>query len=98
MAGTSPRPAARIVISLIAPKDSRPKTKRPGISPGAPAIWMMFRSAAVAEQPQQHEEQVDEVEIERQRTHHRLAAGDGAIVHHAVHFLDLLRVVGGQTD
>jgi hypothetical protein len=36
---------------------------------------MMSKSAAVAEQPQQHHEHVDEVEIERQRAHHRLAAG-----------------------
>ena len=38
------------------------------------------RSASVAEEAQQHQEQVDEVEIEPQRTHHRFAAGDGAVV------------------
>ena len=39
-----------------------------------------LRSAAVAEQPQQHQEEVDEVEIEPQRAHDRLPAGDGAVV------------------
>ena len=58
----------------------------------------LLRSAAVAEQPQQHQEQVDEVEIEPQRAHDRLAAGDGAVVHRAVHLLDVLRVVGGEPD
>ena len=58
----------------------------------------LLRSAAVAEQPQQHQEQVDEVEIEPQRAHDRLAAGDGTVVHRAVHLLDVLRVVGGEPD
>jgi hypothetical protein len=41
-------------------------------------------------------EEVDEVEIEPQRAHDRLAAGDGAVVHRAVHLFDVLRVVGGE--
>src|SRR4029077_10196664 len=53
-------------------------------------------STAVAEQPQQHHEHVDEVEVERQRAHHCLAAGDGAVVLDIIHFLDLLGVPGGQ--
>ncbi len=54
--------------------------------------------APIAEQTQHHQEQVDEVEIEPQRPHDGLAAGDGAVVHRAVQFFDVLRVVGGETD
>src|ERR1700687_1985661 len=53
-----------------------------------------WASAAVAEQPQQHHEHVDEVEIERQRAHHCLAARPGAVLLGIEHFLDLLGVPG----
>src|SRR6516164_4897041 len=61
----------------------------------SPAIraWL---SAAVTHQLKQAREQVDEVEIEAQRAHDRLAAGHRTIIGHAVHFLDLLRVPGGE--
>ena len=52
--------------------------------------------SAIADQAQQHEEQVDEVEIERQRAHHGLAASRVHIVRRVVHLLDLLGVPGGQ--
>src|SRR6516165_12071523 len=52
--------------------------------------------AAIAEQPQQHQEQVDEVEIESERAHYGLAAADRAVVHRIVHFLDRLSVIGGE--
>jgi hypothetical protein len=42
-------------------------------------VKIAWASAAVAERPQQHHEHVDEVEIGRQRAHHRLAAGHGAV-------------------
>src|SRR5262245_17718905 len=60
------------------------------------ATSAILRSAPVAEQPQQHHEQVDEVEIERQRTHHGLAASDRSVVHGIIHLLDLLRIPGGE--
>src|ERR1700756_2205046 len=63
---------------------------------GAFRIRLLSRSAAVAEYAQQHEEQVDEVEVEPQRAHDRLAAGDRAVIVHVVHFLDRLRVPGGE--
>src|SRR6516165_1020876 len=53
-------------------------------------------SAAVTHQLNQAREQVDEVKIEAQRAHDSLAAGHRPIIGHAVHFLDLLRVPGGE--
>jgi hypothetical protein len=49
--------------------------------------------AAIAEDAQQHQEQIDEIEIEPQRTHHRLATGNAAIIIDVVHLLDALRIV-----
>src|SRR5215813_10210741 len=70
--------------------------KTPGPKPGRSLQSVCWRLAAVAEEAQQEQEQVDEVEIERKSAHHGLAAGDGAVIVHAVHLLDLLRVPGGQ--
>jgi hypothetical protein len=84
-------------IISAAHRSCAPQKKTPQDEPGA-LKKSLLRSAAVAEQPQQHQEQVDEVEIEPQRAHDRLAAGDGAVVHRAVHLLDVLRVVGGEPD
>jgi CO/xanthine dehydrogenase Mo-binding subunit len=53
-------------------------------------------SATIAEEAQQEYEDVDEVEIERKRAHYRFAADDRAVLHRVVHFLDTLRVPGGQ--
>src|ERR1700733_4330323 len=81
--------------SLIANRPT--KTKRPGNRSGAPSS-LLCSLAAVAEQAQQHEEQIDEVEIKPQRPHYCLAAGDGAVVVDVIHFLDALRVIGGQAN
>src|SRR5580704_13428057 len=53
-------------------------------------------STAIAEEAQHEQEQVDEVEIERQCPHHRLAADDGTILLRIVHLLDPLRVPRGE--
>src|SRR5262245_56586294 len=75
----------------------RPNARRPGVSPGRRNSNLPCgRSATVAEEAQQEQEQVDEVEIERERAHHRLAAHDGAVFHRVVHLLDPLGVPGGQ--
>jgi hypothetical protein len=55
----------------------RRNARRPG---GVQRFKMGWASAAAPKQPQQHHEQVDEVEVERQRAHHHLAAGDGAVI------------------
>src|SRR3954467_10035741 len=60
-------------------------------------LLAMLMSAPVAEQAQHHQEQVDEVEVERERAHHSLAATDGAVIVRAVHLLDPLRVPSGQS-
>src|SRR3546814_21091743 len=54
------------------------------------------RLAAVAHEAQQEEEEVDEVEIERQRAHHHRLADHLRSLDVEVHALDLLRVVHGQ--
>src|SRR3984957_16120289 len=53
---------------------------------------------ALAEQLQQHHEKIDEVEIKRQRTHHRLLVCNFSAVRLEIHLLDTLGVVGGETD
>src|SRR5688500_15226158 len=75
------------------------KEKAPAVTPGPCRCGSLLepsRLAAVAEELEQHHEQVDEVEIEPERSHHRLAAGDRAVVARIVRLLDLLRVVGRQ--
>src|SRR5664279_90972 len=84
----------------ISPAMKAPKTKRRGDEP-APLYYPdpdgpRQLVAVGAEQAKQHQEKVDEVEVERQRAHHRLAAGNRAVVVGRVHRLDLLRVVGGK--
>src|SRR3984885_3665976 len=53
---------------------------------------------ALAEQLQQHHEKIDEVEVERQRTLHRLLVSDFSAVRLEIHLLDTLGVVGGKAD
>src|ERR1700719_3917650 len=53
---------------------------------------------ALAEQLQQHHEKIDEIEVERQRTHHRLLVSDFSAVRLEIHLLDTLGVVGGKAD
>src|SRR6266498_686055 len=78
------------------PPKRLPKTKAPRTSRGASSHEHLGPSAPIARQAQQHQEQVDEVEIERQRPHHHFAAADGAVVHGVVHLLDLLGIPRGQ--
>ena len=52
--------------------------------------------ASAARQAQHHHEQVDEVEVERQRAHHCLAAGRSGVIAGVVHPLDPLGIVGRQ--
>ena len=73
-----------------------PKTNAPAFGRGAVVQSVPVRSAAVAEEAQHEQEQVDEVEVERERTHHRLAGRDRAVLVHVIHLLDLLGVPGGQ--
>ena len=63
-------------------KRKTPRLCRPG---RAGLQSMLAASAAVADQAQQHQKQVDEVEIERQRAHHRLASGRLAVVGGVIH-------------
>ncbi len=65
---------------------------------GLSTFMMERRLFAVAEQLQQHQEHVDEVEVETQSAHHGLLGGNFTRVALVVHFLDLLRVVGGQAS
>jgi hypothetical protein len=54
--------------------------------------------AALADELQQHHEQVDEVEIERQRTHQRLLGQHVTRIGFQVDLLDALRVPGGEAS
>src|SRR6516164_6239986 len=109
MAAMSRRPAGRMgtsvmVSSLVVANDETrgrdaalQKKSAPAVGPGRSNSQLRcWASAAVAEEAQQEQEQVDEVEIERQRAHHGLAGGDGAVVHHVIHVLDLLGVPSGE--
>ncbi len=53
---------------------------------------------AIAEQAQQHQEQVDEIEVEAKGAHKRLFAHDFAAIAFKIHFLDLLGVIGCEAD
>src|SRR3984957_14334064 len=53
---------------------------------------------ALAEQLQQQHEKIDEIEVERKRTHHRLLVSDFSAVRLEIHLLDSLGVVGGKAD
>src|SRR5436190_11486483 len=68
------------------------KQNAPAMSRGAAIQSRWSASAAIAEQAQHEQEQVDEVEIERQGAHDSLAADDGPVLHRVVHLLDLLGV------
>src|SRR5690606_23905087 len=57
-----------------------------------------IRLFAVAHKLQQEHEHVDEVEIETQRAHHNLTAVGFRTIAFVIHFLDRLRVIGGQTS
>src|SRR5436190_10803501 len=70
--------------------------KAPAKWPGHANANCAWGLAAIAEKAQHEQEKVDEVEIERQRAHHGLAAYDGAVLLRYIHFLDLLGVPGGE--
>src|SRR4051812_43258589 len=76
-------PASSVVCAL---------KKSPGQPAGAQDANCAWASAAIAEKAQHEQEQVDEVEIERQRAHHGFAAYNGAVFLRNIHFLDLLGV------
>src|SRR5579871_6368653 len=98
MAATSAGATGRILISVMGTDQSLGQNNEtPRVWPGAFGLnrWLPA-SAAVAHEAQQEQEQVDEVEIERQGAHHRLPAGDSAVIHRAVHLLDPLRVPCGE--
>ena len=81
----SPGCCARSTAACAWSKPDHPVKKEKGPGAGRRGLVLLrlmlgLRLAAVAEQLQQHHEQVDEVEIEPERAHHRLAAGDGAVV------------------
>src|SRR5260370_34717550 len=88
---------------MIPPR--HPKTQPKIGRARGPAGWRVvpFRNsgfgsvAARAEQLHQHHEQVDKVEVETQRPHDRLLAGDLGTVALVIHLLDLLRIPRGQT-
>src|SRR3954447_4033830 len=50
----------------------------------------------LAEQLEQHHEEVDEVEVQRERPHHRFLAGQLLRIRFQIHGLDALRIVGGE--
>jgi hypothetical protein len=60
----------------------------------------LFKSIlpALAKQLQQHHEEIDEVEIQRQRTDNGLLPCDFSRVRLKIHLLDTLRFVCGQAD
>src|SRR4051812_37733500 len=68
----------------------------PAMSRGAELRFRSDTSAAIAEEAQHEQEQVDEVEVERERAHDGLAADGGAVLLRVEHFLDLLRIPGGE--
>src|SRR5262249_43766217 len=87
----------RIARPWSAVRLRRANATAPRLIAGAPEFQSPCgRSATVAEEAQQEQEQVDEVEIERERAHHRLAAHDSAVLHRVIHLLDPLGVPGGQ--
>src|SRR5580700_9328177 len=97
MAPMSAGTAARMAISLMGGGgNGYPKTTAPRRSGRGAYPCGSDHSAAITEQLEQHREHVDEIQIERQRAHDGLAARDGAVVVHIVHFLDPLRVPGGE--
>src|SRR6185295_13028815 len=54
--------------------------------------------ASSSHQTQQHHEKVDEVEVERKRAHHGLAARRSSVIAAVVHALDPLGIVGREAS
>ncbi len=72
--------------------------KKPRIAPGLFLSKNYFLLAAFAEEAKQHDEQVDEVEIEPKRAHDRSLARDLAAHAYRVALFDLLCVIGGKAS
>ena len=60
------------------------------------AILKPHSLAPPSHQTQQHHEKVDEVEVERKRAHHGLAARQSGVIAAVVHPLDPLGIVGRE--
>jgi hypothetical protein len=58
--------------------------------------YLLVTLASAAHQAQHCHEQVDEVQVERQRAHHGLAAGRNGVIAAIVHPLDPLGIVGRE--
>src|SRR3954468_24632687 len=66
---------------------------RPGVSTGPFLFPVGYRLTAVAHEAQQEQEDVQEIEIERQGAHDGGLAGHrGIAAHHVIGVLDLLRI------
>src|SRR3979409_2424818 len=77
---------------------TRPSTIRKRAIAISPSRVLASILPALTEQLKQHHEQINEVEIERQRTKHCLLICDFSRVRFKIHLLDALRVVCGQAD
>src|SRR5260370_32335683 len=95
IAATSAAAAGRIKSSGMASPREAPKTTAPRPWPGR-LHASLGPSAPIARQAQQHQEQVDEVEIERKRPHDHFAARHRAVAHALEHLLDLWGIPGGE--
>src|SRR3974377_720157 len=83
--------AGRMIIAIATFYAAAAANKTPRLSAGA-SCSPFWRLAPVAQEAQQEQEQVDKIEVERQRPHHRLAANEGTVVRGRVHLLDPLRI------
>src|ERR1043166_9066543 len=78
---------------------ARPETQPPAREYLAGGRSLRERASSVAtlaHELQHEEEQVQEVEVERERAHDRLLAGDRAVIVRGIHLLDALRVIGSE--
>ena len=70
-----------------------------GWEPNGLAAPLEVGSSPVTHNSQEHEEEVNEVEVKRQRTPDRfLGVFVGAFIPEDIHFLDFLRIVRGQPN
>src|SRR3974377_293183 len=83
--------AGGVIIAISTFYAAAASNKTPPLSAGA-SCSPFWRLAPVAQEAQQEQEQVDKIEVERQRPHHRLAADEGTAVRGRVHLLDPLRI------
>lgn len=74
------------------------KKEPPGKIPGGPKFKIDRSLFALAEQLQQHDEHVDEVQIERQRPHDRLFLSRIHGIAFVILRFDALRIISRQTS